>query len=192
MEKDFATAITLQDIQIGQVLQQLTDSGLADDTVVFLASDNGAHNEGGHDYTFFNSSGLLKGFKRSLHQGGYRSPIIVRWPGITPAGSVSDQQFAFYDFMATAAEIAGDTTPLPGKDGRSIVPTLKGGRQSQPAFVYHEYCGPNELKTGWGQVLFLIIIFCCVRTFLLLLFLPLGSLTHNVRQFVLGTGVRFV
>eukprot|EP00047_Mylnosiga_fluctuans_P015276 m.44822 g.44822 ORF g.44822 m.44822 type:complete len:347 (+) comp5846_c0_seq1:1171-2211(+) len=72
VEIDFATAITWQDQQIGAVLSALNASGFEENTIVFLASDNGAHNEGGHSYTFFNSSGYLNGFKRSLHDGGHR------------------------------------------------------------------------------------------------------------------------
>lgn len=44
--------------------------GLRDNTVVFFASDNGAHDEGHHNYTFFDSSGPYRGFKRSLYEGG--------------------------------------------------------------------------------------------------------------------------
>lgn len=43
--------------------------------MIFFASDNGAHLEGGHDYHFFNSTGGLTGHKRSLYEGGMRSPV---------------------------------------------------------------------------------------------------------------------
>ena len=62
----------------------------------------------GHNYEFFNSSGPLNGFKRSLHEGGHRSPLIVRWPQkIAPGVRDTTQQWAFYDFMATAADLGG-------------------------------------------------------------------------------------
>ena len=63
---------------------------------VFFASDNGAHNEGGHNVHFFNSTGGLRGFKRSYYEGGIRSPSIVRWPGVTSAGSRSATPWAFW------------------------------------------------------------------------------------------------
>merc|ERR1711974_191098 len=101
--------------------------------------DNGAHQEGDHKYQFFNSSGHLNGYKRSIHDGGHRAPFIVRWPGVTPAGHKSQQQFAFYDFMPTAAAIAGVKKLPAGMDGYSLLPTLRGERQAQPDFVYHDY-----------------------------------------------------
>ena len=98
-EIDYAAAVTEIDRQLGLVLEAVEAANATERTIVFVASDNGASNEGGHDFAFFNSSGPLRGFKRSLHEGGHRSPLIVSWPGTVPAGVRSKQQFAFYDFM---------------------------------------------------------------------------------------------
>ena len=70
VEKHFATAVTEIDSAVGRVVTAVENSGQADDTVIFFSSDNGAHQEGGHQYQFFNSSGYLNGFKRSIHDGG--------------------------------------------------------------------------------------------------------------------------
>eukprot|EP00118_Oscarella_pearsei_P028982 m.3398 g.3398 ORF g.3398 m.3398 type:complete len:472 (+) comp9346_c0_seq1:2159-3574(+) len=152
VERDFASVISLQDAQVGSVLKHLEELQLDENTVVFYASDNGAHNEGGHSYQFFDSSGPLQGFKRSLHEGGIRSPLLIRWPGVTKPG-VSNQQWGFFDFLQTAAAIGGVLQEdLPSHlDGYSLVPTLMGGKQTQPVFNYFEYCHPNEDKSGWGQ-----------------------------------------
>eukprot|EP00047_Mylnosiga_fluctuans_P015275 m.44824 g.44824 ORF g.44824 m.44824 type:complete len:148 (+) comp5846_c0_seq1:2532-2975(+) len=77
--------------------------------------------------------------------------MMVRWPGHTPAGVVSEQQWAFYDFMVTAAALADYSGTLPENDGYNLVPTFNGQTQSQPPFIYHEYCEPNEKPNGWGQ-----------------------------------------
>ena len=153
VERDFASVITLQDQQVGLVLEHLQKLKLEQNTVVFFASDNGAHNEGHHNYQFFESSGPLRGYKRSLHEGGIRSPLLVRWPNVAKAGTVSKQQWGFWDFLPTAAEIAGiNRNSLPPRlDGYSMVPTLKGMTQAQPEYNYVEYCHPNEDKKGWGQ-----------------------------------------
>lgn len=152
VEKDFASVVTIQDQQVGQIVKELDSLGLGNNTVVFFASDNGAHNEGGHSYQFFESSGPLRGFKRSLHEGGVRSPLVVRWPEVVKPGVVVEQQWGFWDFLATAADIAGlPQSTLPPNDGYSLLPTLQGNSQPQPRYVYHEYCYPNEDKTGWGQ-----------------------------------------
>src|SRR4051812_41340188 len=117
--------ITYLDRDVGKILQKLRDLKLDEDTIILFTSDNGPHKEGGADPSFFHSSGPLRGFKRSLHEGGIRVPCIVAWKGKTKEGAVSDHQAAFWDFLPTAAEIAGGQTPA-GLDGISFLPTLLG------------------------------------------------------------------
>ena len=62
------------DGRVGDLLDALDTLEYANRTVVFFASDNGAHNEGGHNVRFFNSTAGLRGFKRSFYEGGIRSP----------------------------------------------------------------------------------------------------------------------
>lgn len=102
-EMEYAAAVTELDTQVGIVLDALDDYGLAGNTVVLFASDNGATNKG-HNYKFFESSGNLRGFKESLHEGGHRTPFVVRWPGVVSPNTVTSHQFALYDVMATTAE----------------------------------------------------------------------------------------
>ncbi len=138
-QKNHAAMITRMDADIGRVFARLRALGLDDDTIVFFTSDNGPHQEGGGDPLFFHSSGLLRGIKRSLHEGGVRMPMIVRWPGKIPAGKQSDQVWAFWDFLPTAAELGGARVPA-GLDGLSVVPTLLGqGTQKQHDFLYWEF-----------------------------------------------------
>src|SRR5581483_7017050 len=88
---------------------------------------------------FFNSSGGLRGIKRDLYEGGIRMPMIVRWPGHVQAGAVSDLVWAFWDFLPTAAELAGAKAP-DGIDGLSVVPTLLGkGDQKTHEYLYWEF-----------------------------------------------------
>jgi arylsulfatase A-like enzyme len=114
-------------------MEQLKQSGVDDNTIVFFTSDNGAHREGGHSPQFFDSPGPLRGIKRDLYEGGIRSPMIVRWPGKVKPGAVSDFVWAFWDFLPTAAELAGIRPPS-GIDGKSVLPVLLG-KPGQP----HEY-----------------------------------------------------
>ena len=150
VEVHFATAVTEIDAGVGTVLAALETSDQVQSTVVFFSSDNGAHQEGGHHYQFFNSSGSLNGYKRSIHDGGHRAAFIVRWPGMVKAGSVSDHQLCFYDFLPTAAELAGISAKALGVelpapiDGISFAPTLLGKVQPQPPFIYHEFGGPQD------------------------------------------------
>ena len=75
--------------------------------MVIFSSDNGPHEEGGADPTFFGRDGKLRGLKRQCHEGGIRIPFIARWPGHIPAGEVNDHICAFYDLMPTFCEVIG-------------------------------------------------------------------------------------
>jgi arylsulfatase A-like enzyme len=139
VEKNKAAMITRMDGDIGKLMEMLQKYKIDDNTVVFFASDNGAHKEGGVDPKFFQSSGKLRGIKRDLYEGGIRVPMIVRWPGKIKPAQVSDQIWAFWDFLPTAAEIAG-VKPPEKIDGISMLPTFLGQRQTdQHAFLYWEF-----------------------------------------------------
>ena len=146
VEIDFATAVTAIDAAVGKVVDAVASTGQGDNTIIFFASDNGAHQEGGHDHRFFNSSGYLNGFKRCIFDGGHRAAFIVRWDGHISPGKVSSHQLSFVDVLPTVAELAGiPSTALPPKiDGRSFVPTLLGKSQDQPPFIYHDYPHPID------------------------------------------------
>jgi arylsulfatase A-like enzyme len=133
-EKAKAAMITRMDRDIGSLLEQLQRLRVESNTVVFFSSDNGPHSEGGADAAFFASAGPLRGKKRDLSEGGIRVPMIARWPGRIPAGVVSEHVWTFWDFLPTAAELAGAKVPE-GIDGLSIVPALFG----RPAVLTHEF-----------------------------------------------------
>jgi len=148
VEKDHAAMITSYlDADIGKIMHLLYELGMDDNTIVFFTSDNGAHNEGGHNYKFFNSSGPFSGFKRSLYEGGIRSPMMVRWPRKVPPGVHNGFVWSFWDFLPTAAELA-NVKSLPNEiDGISIVPTLLGKHQAPKEFLYWEFCTNQQ----WGH-----------------------------------------
>jgi len=138
LEKNFAAMITRMDTDIGKILTLLKQLGHEEDTIVFFTSDNGPHREGGHNPEFFHSSGPLRGLKRDLYEGGIRVPSIVRWPGKIAARQVNDSPWAFWDFLPTVAELAGQKPPA-GLDGISIVPALQGKALKPRAHFYWEF-----------------------------------------------------
>lgn len=138
VEKVLASTITRMDRDVGRILQRLDMLGLGRDTIVFFTSDNGPHREGGHDPTFFFSSGGLRGIKRDLYEGGIRVPMIVRWRGKIREGAVCDEPWAFWDFLPTVADLVGADPPK-GLDGVSIVPLLKGRRLKHRPALYWEF-----------------------------------------------------
>ena len=143
VERDHASVIsTYQDRDVGRVVAALESSGLRSNTLVLFASDNGAHNEGGHSVTFFNSSGPHRGFKRSLYEGGFRIPAGVSMPGTIPAGVVSDSVWAFWDVLPTVAAFAGvpPASLPPGLDGVSVEDAWRGVVTPRTAPLYWEFC----------------------------------------------------
>ncbi len=137
-EKGFAAMITRMDKDVGKLMASLKSLGLDENTLVIFTSDNGAHKEGGHDPEFFHSHGDLRGIKRDLYEGGIRVPTMARWPGMIGAGQVSDQVWAFWDFLPTAAELAGSKPPA-GLDGISMAAALLGKPQRNHEYLYWEF-----------------------------------------------------
>jgi arylsulfatase A-like enzyme len=128
--KAHAAMISRMDAAIGRLLALLDELKLADRTVVVFTSDNGSHSEGGYDPAMNQSSGPLRGHKRSPHDGGIRVPLIVRWPGLVPAGSTSDALVYFADMLPTLAAIGGGQSP-PDIDGVNFLPTLQSDEQPE-------------------------------------------------------------
>ena len=138
-KKAYAATISRLDDSVGLILAKLKQLGLDNKTIIFVTSDNGPEKHAGADPAYFDSSGPLRGYKRSLHDGGIRVPMIVRWPGHIQAGTTSNLVWAFWDVLPTFAELAGAETP-PGGDGLSVVPTLLGRPgQKEHKFLYWEF-----------------------------------------------------
>ena len=152
----FAAMITRLDYYVGEVLKKLKEKGLDENTLVIFSSDNGPHEEGGADPTFFGRDGKLRGLKRQCHEGGIRIPFIARWPGHVPAGKVNDHICAFYDLMPTFCDVAGiknyekkyrnKEKEVDYFDGISFAPTLLGKKkQKQHDFLYWEFNETNQI-----------------------------------------------
>ena len=152
----FAGMITRLDYYVGEVLKKLKEKGLDENTLVIFSSDNGPHEEGGADPTFFGRDGKLRGLKRQCHEGGIRIPFIARWPGRVPAGEVSDHICAFYDLMPTFCEVAGiknyekkyrnKKKETDYFDGISFAPTLLGKKkQKQHKSLYWEFDETDQI-----------------------------------------------
>lgn len=158
----FAAMITRLDYYVGEVLKKLKEKGLDENTLVIFSSDNGPHEEGGADPTFFGRDGKLRGLKRQCHEGGIRIPFIARWPGRVPAGEVNDHICAFYDLMPTFCDIAGvknyekkyrnKEKDVDYFDGISFAPTLLGKKkQKQHDFLYWEFNETNQIAVRMGD-----------------------------------------
>lgn len=117
----YAAMLETLDHYIGQLLDSLERKGLAENTVVIFASD-----QGGDPRYAFNRP--YRGSKWNLYEGGIRVPQIVRWPGVVDPGSVTDAPVIQMDFMPTFRAIASLKQDIDRElDGVSLLPLLKGG-----------------------------------------------------------------
>ena len=151
-EKGQAAMIGRVDRDMGRLFALLKELNIDTNTLVIFTSDNGPHSEGGHIHEFFDANGPLRGYKRDLYEGGIRVPTIARWPGRVKPGSESDEPLAFWDFMATACELAG-TKPASATDGISFVPTLMGKEQKSHDHLFWRYGSKRAIRQGkWKLV----------------------------------------
>ena len=153
----FVSMINILDDQVGDIVEKVESLGISENTLLIFTSDNGPHEEGGADPTFFNSNGPLKGVKRDLYEGGIRVPMIARWPGKIKSGSRTNHISAFWDVFPTLAEITD--MELPGNlDGISFAPTLfdQPALQKKHDYLYwefHEKGGRQAVRMGdWKGV----------------------------------------
>ncbi|MGH7955530.1 MAG: sulfatase/phosphatase domain-containing protein, partial [Opitutaceae bacterium] len=150
-EKIFATMIDMIDRDVGRLNGLLKELAIDDNTIVFFTSDNGGWRR--HDGRFDSNRGL-RGSKGDIYEGGLRVPMIVRWPGRTPAGAGSDVPMYFADILPTLADVAG--APVPPKiDGVSLLPSILGKRQTLDRMLYWEqYSGGGggfQQAARWGK-----------------------------------------
>lgn len=153
----FAAMVSYMDHNMGLLIAKLRELGIAENTLVMFASDNGAMQEGGHGRENFNSSGELRGGKRDMWDGGVRTPMIAWWPGSIQPGKVTDHVSAFWDISPTVRELAG-AEPQADTDGISMVPVLLGaGEQATHDFLYWEFFergGKRAILKGKWKLIF--------------------------------------
>ena len=157
--------VWLFDWMVGQVLDALERTGQANDTLVFVTSDNGALpgdrvRRGGdfHGYATYGhkSCGHWRGYKAHIWEGGHREPLIAWWPGQVPGGTTCDQLVGIFDLLPTVAELTGQKVP-PGaaEDAISILPLLEGNpaARGREVIVHHSCFGVFSIRKGpWKMV----------------------------------------
>lgn len=150
----FGDNVEEMDWSVGQVLSAMDRLGIASNSLVLFTSDNGGHVEEtdhlGNVAGGFN--GPWRGGKgHGGWDGGYRVPTVLRWPGVVPEGSSSDEPTSNMDFFPTFAEIIG-RQPNPGValDGESLTPLLREpGRQLARERFLFQYCGDRLSAVRW-------------------------------------------
>lgn len=144
-EAIYASMIEGMDKSLGDVMDYLKKKGVYKNTIIIFMSDNGgldtpprAGGENTHNRP-------LKAGKGSLYEGGIRVPMIVKWQGVAPSGSVAQQYVIIEDFFPTILEMAGvkKYKTVQAIDGESFVPILKkpSYENAHRALVWHH---PNK------------------------------------------------
>ena len=129
----YAAMVEAMDEAIGKVLTALEDARVTENTMVVFTSDNGGLSTSEGSPT---SNLPLRGGKGWVNEGGIREPWIIRYPGVTKAGSVSKEMICSIDLLPTVASVA--TIKLDhAVDGIDLTPALKGGALKRDALYWH-------------------------------------------------------
>ncbi len=142
--QDYLACISSVDDNVGRVLDYLEESGLAENTIVVYTSDQGF---------YLGEHGWFD--KRFIYDESFKTPLLVRWPGVVEPGSSTDQMVQNLDFAPTLLEAAGIDIPS-NMQGESLIPLLKGNDdqwdRESVYYHYYEYPAVHMVKRHYGIV----------------------------------------
>ncbi len=147
IEARYSTLIEGMDKSLGDIMDYLKEKNLGKNTIIIFMSDNGGLSAVGRGGTPHTHNMPLSSGKGSVHEGGIREPMIVRWPGKIKENTSTDQMVIIEDFYPTILEMAGikNAKTVQKIDGISFIPVLeedKNIHQNKPLFWHY----PNV----WG------------------------------------------
>lgn len=149
----FGDFVFQTDDACGRILKAIEEIGQCENTIVIFTADNGAESYAySRDEKYDHwSSGPLRGLKRDIYEGGHRVPLLIRWPGVTKPGSVSDVLISQVDLMATlAALVHYDLQDDCAEDSHDFLPYLNGQVDQGPRrlLVHNTKPGQYALRDG--------------------------------------------
>ena len=133
------------DDSVARVVKTLKETGRYDNTIIVFFSDNGGLERAPGGFLVGDNT-PLRGGKTMMYEGGIREPCVVRWPGVTQAGSACAEPVVSVDFYPTLLEAAG-LQPKQLLDGESLVPLLRSSGQESLArdAIYFHF--PHYMQT---------------------------------------------
>ena len=142
--QDYLGTVSSVDDNVGRLLDYLEESGLAENTIVVYTSDQGF---------FLGEHGWFD--KRFIYNESFKTPLIIKWPGVVEPGAVEHEMVQNLDFAQTLLSAAGIDPPA-DMQGESIVPLLKNEKENwtREAVYYHyyEYPAVHMVKRHYGIV----------------------------------------
>lgn len=140
--RDYLAVIRAVDESVGAVLDFLEENGLDENTLVVYTSDQGF---------YLGEHGWFD--KRFMYEESFRTPLLMSWPGVIPAGSTSDALVSNLDFAQTFLDIT-ETTDPGTMQGMSLLPIMKGEQpenwRKSLYYAYFEYPGAHSVKKHEG------------------------------------------
>jgi arylsulfatase A-like enzyme len=152
----YADAMMELDWEVGELLNKLDSLGIADNTIVVFTSDNGAETFSWPD----GGNHPFRGEKGTTYEGGFRVPMVAKWPGVIKAGSIINDIIAGEDWMPTFLAAAGDPDVkeklLTGMkvgdqtfknhlDGYNFMPHFKGDAPEAPRKEFFYFTDNGDL-----------------------------------------------
>jgi len=156
--------VMMTDAIVGQIVDAVDAKGIKENTIIIVTSDNGCSRVAGSEEKGIVAleeqghypSGVYRGSKSDIWEGGHRVPFIVRWPKVVEAGSTNNELLSTVDLMATCAEIVGaELAEDEGVDSISFLPVLKGEPvvSTRKGIVTHSVSGQFAYTMGKWKML---------------------------------------
>lgn len=146
----YAAMVESLDQSVGRLLDKLAALGIENDTVIFFTSDNGGLSTAEGSPT---ANVPLRAGKGWHYEGGVREPLLVRWPGVTPPGSLCHEPMISTDYYPTILEMASlPARPEQHADGKSLVALLRGGDRPRRPLFWHYPHYSNQGGSPGGAV----------------------------------------
>ena len=141
---DYLACVKAVDENVGRMLDYLDQEGLSKNTLVILCSDQGF---------YLGEHGWFD--KRWIFEESLRTPLMMRWPGVIPAGTVNNDLVSLVDFAQTFLDVGGLASPE-GMQGHSLLPVMKGQTpvdwRKSLYYHYYEYPSPHHVRPHYGVI----------------------------------------
>ncbi|MCX6326936.1 MAG: sulfatase-like hydrolase/transferase [Bacteroidia bacterium] len=152
-QQHYYGCITALDVQVGRLRKELKDIGVAENTIIWFASDNGPEGNTGDEGTSRGSAGPFRGRKRSLWEGGIHVPGLVEWPAQIKPGISTAIPCSGLDYFPTILDILGfkmqgQPDPI---DGVSLLPLIKDNMKERPVPIPFETLGGTGSNSSRGS-----------------------------------------